>query len=351
MSKNSVLIVYTGGTIGMIHDSESGELRPFDFDHLTQHVTELKHFDFGIESIEFEEPIDSSDMDRESWKKIGHIIKDNYEQFDGFVILHGSDTMAYSASALSFMFENLNKPVIFTGSQLPIGTIRTDGKENLITAIEIAAAKKDNQPIVPEVAVYFEYKLYRGNRTTKVSANQFDAFRSHNYPILASSGVEIDYNFNAIRSITDQPLIFHEEISENLAVLKIFPGIRKETVEGILSIPELQGVILETFGAGNGPTKEWFIDALKKAIDSGITILNVTQCHTGFVEHGKYETSSGFDKIGVINGLDMTTAAGLAKLGHLLSADLSVKEIRKNFSRSLRGEVSIKEGDLRNIKN
>ena len=342
MEKGKVLLIYTGGTIGMIHDPESGELKPFNFDHLTQHVSELKHFDLEISSVELSRPIDSSDMRPRVWKEITQAVDRDYDNYDGFVILHGSDTMAYTASALSFMFRNLSKPVILTGSQLPIGTIRTDGKENLITAIEIAAAKKDGKPIVPEVAIYFEYKLYRGNRTTKVSADQFEAFESHNYPVLAKSGVNIDYNYEYISPLSDQPLKLNLELDDNLAVLKIFPGIKKEIVEAILSINGLKALVMETFGAGNAPSDDWFVGEIKKAISGGLTIVNVTQCHTGFVEHGKYETSSMFDKLGVISGLDMTTEAVLAKLMYLLGANMSQNEIKENFSRSLRGEVSLK---------
>lgn len=340
MQKPKVLLVYTGGTIGMIEDVETGALRPFDFKHLFNQVPELKRLNIDIDFISFEKPIDSSNMSPNEWVKMAEIIESNYHQFDGFVILHGSDTMAFSASALSFMLENLAKPVIFTGSQLPIGKIRTDGKENLITAIEIAAAKQNNKPIVPEVAIYFEYRLYRGNRTHKYNAEHFQAFRSANYPELAEAGVHIKYNYAAIQKPIEKPFMIHKKLDNNIAILKIFPGIDIKVINAIVSIPGLKGLIIETFGAGNAPIIPQMYDLLSEAIKKGMIVLNVTQCNSGSVDQGRYETSSMFNKIGVIGGKDITTEAAVAKLMFLLGTGLTNVEIKNLLSQSLRGELT-----------
>lgn len=340
MQKPKVLLVYTGGTIGMIEDVETGALRPFDFKHLFNQVPELKRLNIDIDFISFEKPIDSSNMSPNEWVKMAEIIESNYHQFDGFVILHGSDTMAFSASALSFMLENLAKPVIFTGSQLPIGKIRTDGKENLITAIEIAAAKQNNKPIVPEVAIYFEYRLYRGNRTHKYNAEHFQAFRSANYPELAEAGVHIKYNYAAIQKPIEKPFMIHKKLDNNIAILKIFPGIDIKVINAIVSIPGLKGLIIETFGAGNAPIIPEMYDLLSEAIKKGMIVLNVTQCNSGSVDQGRYETSSMFNKIGVIGGKDITTEAAVAKLMFLLGTGLTNVEIKNLLSQSLRGELT-----------
>ncbi|HSH65638.1 MAG TPA: asparaginase domain-containing protein, partial [Bacteroidia bacterium] len=274
--KSKVLLIYTGGTIGMMQDSKTGQLKPFDFKHLSEQIPELHKFDVTLSSVSFDKPIDSSDMNPEVWVSIARIIEKNYEKQDGFVILHGSDTMSFTASALSFILENLNKPVILTGSQLPIGTIRTDGKENLITAIEIAAAKEKGKPIVSEVCIYFEYQLYRGNRTRKFNAEHFQAFQSSNYPILAEAGVHLKYNYGALKKTNNRKLKVHTHLDPHIVILKLFPGISKEVVNAVLGIKDIKAVVLETYGSGNASTQPWFIDSVKKAIDNGMIVLNVT---------------------------------------------------------------------------
>jgi L-asparaginase len=339
--QTSVLLIYTGGTIGMIQDVKSGQLRPFDFAHLTEQIPELNKFDTRLSAISFDKPIDSSDMDPDVWVKIAKIIEKNYSKHDGFVILHGSDTMAFSASALSFMLQNLQKPVILTGSQLPIGIIRTDGKENLITAIEIAAAKYKGKPVVREVCIYFEYRLYRGNRTHKINAEHFNAFQTPNYPVLAEAGVHLNYNTTALFQARNTKLEVITTLDPNIAILKLFPGISANAVHALLATKGLKALILETFGAGNCSTQPWFLDALRLAVKNGILILNITQCNAGSVEQGKYETSASLGKIGVISGFDMTTEAAVAKLMFVLGTFKSSKEIRKQMKLSLRGEMTV----------
>lgn len=338
--KTSVLLIYTGGTIGMMQDARSGELKPFDFKTLTQQIPELSKFDIELSSFSFLHPIDSSNMNPNVWIEIASTIRENYERFDGFVILHGSDTMSFTASALSFMLENLSKPVVLTGSQLPIGIIRTDGKENLITAIEIAGAKHKNKPVVSEVCIYFEYKLYRGNRTLKFNSAHFDAFKSPNYPALAEAGVEISYNYNALQKPSKKALNVHTRLNNDIAILKLFPGISKKITSAILRSPGVKAVILETFGAGNASTDAWFINELKTAIENGIIILNITQCSEGKVVQGMYETSSQLKKIGVIGGSDLTFESAVTKLMFLLGQKLSRKQITQQLASSLRGEMS-----------
>jgi L-asparaginase len=339
--KSKVLLIYTGGTIGMMQDSKTGQLKPFDFKHLSEQIPELNKFDVTLSSVAFEKPIDSSDMSPEVWLSIAAIIEKNYDKHDGFVILHGSDTMSFTASALSFILEDLNKPVILTGSQLPIGTIRTDGKENLITAIEIAAAKEKGKPIVSEVCIYFEYQLYRGNRTHKFNAEHFQAFQSSNYPILAEAGVHLKYNLPALKKADTQKLKIHTDLNPDIVILKLFPGISKNVVEAILGIKDIKGIILETFGSGNASTQAWFIDSIKKAIDKGVVVLNVTQCNAGKVEQGKYATSAAFATIGVIGGNDITTEAAVAKLMYVLGRTSNKKEIKKLLESNLRGEITV----------
>jgi L-asparaginase len=337
----SILIIYTGGTIGMVQDPETGSLVPIDFRHISDHVPELKKFGYQLHSVSFDPVKDSSNIDPCVWKKIAEIIEEGYNHFDGFVILHGTDTMAYSASALSFMLENLKKPVIFTGSQLPIGLLRTDGRDNLITAIEIAAAMGDNTPAVPEVCIYFDNKLTRGNRTTKMSAEHFDAFSSPNYPPLAEAGLHLKYYNNLINyTHDDQNLTVHKSFDNNVAILKLFPGINRRLVQAIINTEGLRGLIVETFGSGNAPTYKWFLDDLRDFIAKGGIILNVTQCHGGSVEMGLYETSRQMLAAGVVSGRDLTSEASVTKLMHLLGRYGSKEDVVESLNISLAGEIS-----------
>ena len=338
----SVLLIYTGGTIGMIENPETGALENFNFDHLLKHVPELKRFNYRISSYQFNPPIDSSDMEPELWAKIVKIINYNYDYFDGFVILHGTDTMSYTASALSFMLENLAKPVILTGSQLPIGTLRTDGKENLITSIEIAAAKNpDGTPIVPEVCIFFENELMRGNRTTKINAENFNAFRSFNYPSLAHAGIHIKYDAHIIRRPDPtRPMKPHYLFDTNVVMLTLFPGIQESIINSVLHVPGLKAVVLKTFGSGNAPQKEWFIRQLKDATERGIIIVNITQCQRGVVEMGRYETGLKLLQAGVISGYDSTPECAVTKLMFLLGHGLNQAEIRYRMNSDLAGEIT-----------
>ena len=339
--ETSILIIYTGGTIGMVHDPRNGSLVPIDFKHITDHVPVLNHFGYDLHSISFDPVRDSSNIDPDDWIKIAVTIEENYDRFDGFVVLHGTDTMAYSASALSFMLKNLSKPVIFTGSQLPIGLPRTDGRENLITAIEIAAAKGDGSPVVPEVCIYFDNELTRGNRTTKSSAEHFDAFHSPNYPSLAQVGLHLKYNYNLIRyPLTGKKLIINRSFDNNVAILRIFPGLNRNFVQAVTGTKGLKGLIIETFGSGNAPTYKWFLDDLKQFINSGGIIFNVTQCHGGSVEMGLYETSREMLAAGVISGRDITSEASVTKLMHLLGSCTSKDEIAKCLGKSMAGEIT-----------
>lgn len=341
--KTSVLLIYTGGTIGMIENPETGALESFDFEQLQKHVPELRKFNFRIGSYQFDPPLDSSDMDIDAWKRLVKIISDNYDAYDGFVILHGTDTMAYTASALSFMLEGLDKPVILTGSQLPIGVLRTDGKENLMTSIEIASAKeKDGTPLVPEVCIFFENHLMRGNRTTKLNAEHFNAFRSCNYPALATAGIHIRYNQN-LKNYREKSrgLKPHYEMNAHVAILKLFPGIEENVVKALLNIEGLKAVVLETYGSGNAPRKEWFIRHLCEASERGIVIVNVTQCSAGTVEMERYETGYQLLRAGVVCGYDSTTESALTKLMFLLGRGYSPNEIRTRMSSPIAGEISI----------
>jgi len=337
-----ILIIYTGGTIGMAKDYKTNTLRAFNFDNIYQKIPELNLLNCSIEAISFDEPLDSSNMNPFYWEKIADIIQSNYDSVDGFVVLHGSDTMSYTASAISFMFENLCKPVIFTGSQLPIGDLRTDAKENMITAIEIAASQKYAKPIVTEVCVYFEYKLYRANRTTKTSSEQFEAFSSPNYPDLAVSGVNLKFNKNALLKATCQEKLIYRKIqNHNIILLKLFPGITKEVVEYTFSMPNIDGIIIEAFGSGNAPTDAWFLDLLNNTLQNNIPIIDITQCVTGGVELGRYATSAELLKMGLINGYDITTEAAISKLMYLLSAKKSNGDLKALFETPLRGEMTI----------
>ncbi len=346
MSKNdggkpSILIIYTGGTIGMVQHPETGTLAPVKFDQIKKEVPELNKFNYNIQTVIFNPALDSSNVSPDVWIKIAATIEENYELYDGFVVLHGTDTMAYTASALSYMFENLGKPVIFTGSQLPIGTLRTDGKENLITAVEIAAAKSNGKSMVPEVCIYFDFELYRGNRAVKRDADLFSAFRSVNYPALAIAGIDIKYRKEFIQyPEPGKDLRLSARFDNNVVILKMFPGISSKVFNSVFKIPGLKGVVLETFGAGNVPTDSWLIDIVKHAVENGIIILNITQCQGGKVVMGQYETSLQLLKAGVVSGNDMTTEAAVTKLMFLLGQGYPVEQIKMNLNKNLRGEIT-----------
>lgn len=342
MATKSVLIIYTGGTIGMVNDPETGALCPFNFDQIAQAVPEIREFGFNIDSYTLPEIIDSSDLKPAIWAELCQIITANYDKYCGFVILHGTDTMAYSASALSFMLSNLTKPVVFTGSQLPIGTIRTDGRENLIAAIEIAAATIEGKAVVPEVCILFGAKLFRGNRTTKTDAESFDAFQSFNYPPLAEIGIHIHYNYAAIDYTPRTKAVeVFSDMNTNIAVLQLFPGIRMELIDAVIHTPGLRGLILGTYGSGNAPTEEIFLEKIKEASEKGIIIYNVTQCQGGTVEMGRYETSRKLLNYGVSSGYDITMEAAVCKMMYLLEKYKDANEIKKYLNSSIKGEITV----------
>ena len=314
--KPKILIIYTGGTIGMIENQQTGALEPFDFDHLIDNVPKIKMLDYQIDNVQVSPPIDSSDMSPDRWTEIACHIRDNYDSFDGFVVLHGTDTMAYTASALSFMMENMHKPVIITGSQLPIGEVRTDGEENLITALQIAAATRSNgQPVVQEVAILFENYLWRGNRATKMSADNFNAFKSNNYPPLARIGLGINYNHEALmRHYVEAPVNLRVAMDTNVMFIDLYPGMTEAILRHQFNTPGVKGVVLKTFGAGNTPSSKWFVNVISEAVDRGIVVLNVTQCVNGGVHEKRYVSSDRLAAVGVISGHDITSEAAITKL-------------------------------------
>jgi L-asparaginase len=338
MSK--VLLIYTGGTIGMKTDPETGALAPFDFRSIYDEFPQLHHLETRIDICPFE-PIDSSNVTPELWTRLAEIVRDRYDDYDGFVVLHGTDTMSFSASALSYALENLRKPVVFTGSQIPIGVMRTDGRENLITAIELAAARDaDGRAAVPEVGLYFQNKLFRGNRTSKFSAEEFGAFRSENYPALADVGVSVHFNAPYIAPAGTGPLRVRTEFGTGVLIIKIFPGLTEGAFRAMLGAEGVRAVVLETYGSGNAPTARWFTDALREAIGRGIVVLNVTQCPSGSVAMELYETGRGLEEAGVVSGRDITTEAAVTKLMYLLGMGLGAEDVKELLKRSLRGEIT-----------
>jgi L-asparaginase len=341
--KSAILLIYTGGTIGMKEDPSIQALKPFNFSQILEEVPELGKFAYRIDSHTFDPLIDSSDVEPSLWRSLVELIEEKYDRYDGFVILHGTDTMAYSASALSFMLEGLTKPVIFTGSQLPIGTPRTDGKENLISSVEIAAAKdKDGHALVPEVCIYFDNVLMRGNRASKINSDNFRAFRSPNFPPLAEAGIHIRYNTSEIRlpSGWDTRPIFHKELDTRVSILKMHPGITPQIVRTILCSPDTRAVIIETYGAGNAPSREWFLEIVREASAMGKILLNVTQCIAGSVNMDIYATGKSLKAAGVTNGYDSTTESALGKLFYLLGVFEDNTPVKAGLEKDLRGEIS-----------
>jgi L-asparaginase len=341
--QSKVLLIYTGGTIGMNQNPRTKTLEPFDFEHLLHNVPELNQFDTIISTYQFSPPIDSSDMSPAKWTDLAHVIADRYDRYDGFVVLHGTDTMAYTASALSYMFENLTKPVIFTGSQLPIGQLRTDGKENLITSIEIAAARhQDGTALVPEVGIYFNGHLMRGNRTTKQSADEFNAFESFNYPHLAEAGVNIVYHEELIRKPDfSKAMKPHFRLDNNVIIFSLFPGVREDLIRHIIATPNLRSIVMRTFGSGNAPQSPWLISALKEGTRRGKVIVNISQCMQGCVEMGRYDTGYQLKEAGVVSGHDPTVESAVTKLMFLQSHYEEPEQIRRYMERSIRGEITL----------
>lgn len=344
MIKRTVLLIYTGGTIGMVKDKESGTLVPFNFDGLLNRMPELNQLDCDIETYTLRNPIDSSNIQPSDWLDLAAKLESFYDDYDGFVILHGTDTMSYTASALSFLLENLQKPVIFTGSQLPISDFRTDAKENLITAIQIASDyDNSNNAIIQEVGLYFENKLYRGNRTTKINSEHFEAFASLNYTALAESGVHLNYNRHIFPEKNNGKLKVYKKLDQNVAIIRLFPGLTQSILDAIINIKGLKGLILETYGSGNAPNKEWFVNSIGRAVKNGIIVVNVTQCPAGMVDHGLYEVGLQMRKLGVVGGRDMTTEAAITKLMFVLGNETFSKSPEKWLRLNLRGEIKDKK--------
>ncbi|MDF2518655.1 MAG: L-asparaginase 1 [Sphingobacterium sp.] len=338
---HNIFIIYTGGTIGMVKD-ETGTFVPFDFELIKRNLPDLSRLDYKLTVHSFEPIIDSSNMKPEIWIEMAQIIKDNYASYDGFVILHGSDTMAFTASVLSFMLEGLQKPVILSGSQLPIGEIRTDARENMMTALEIASAKQDGVSIIQEVCILFDNKLFRGNRSFKYNSAKFEAFRSPNYPVLVEAGIHLKYNNDALLNNIDKEFILHTKLDNRVAVLKLFPGISAQTIKSVLD-SDVRSIVMETFGSGNTTTDSWFLDLLKGAIEQGKNILNISQCKVGSVELGRYETSQGLKAIGVLNGYDLTFEAAVTKLMYLQGELEDQKEVAYWVEKDIRGELTVND--------
>ena len=338
---HNIFIIYTGGTIGMVKD-ETGTFVPFDFELIKRNLPDLSRLDYKLTVHSFEPIIDSSNMKPEIWIEMAQIIKDNYADYDGFVILHGSDTMAFTASVLSFMLEGLQKPVILSGSQLPIGEIRTDARENMMTALEIASAKQDGVSIIQEVCILFDNKLFSGNRSFKYNSAKFEAFRSPNYPVLVEAGIHLKYNTDALLNNIDKEFILHTKLDNRVAVLKLFPGISAQTIKAVLD-SDVRSIVMETFGSGNTTTDTWFLDLLKEAIEQGKNILNISQCKVGSVELGRYETSQGLKSIGVLNGYDLTFEAAVTKLMYLQGELEDQKEVAYWIEKDIRGELTVND--------
>lgn len=337
--ETAVLLIYTGGTIGMVKDYETGALRAYKFERLMDNIPELNQLDCQIEGISFKNPLDSSDMQPDHWAYLAELIEKHYAQYDGFVVLHGSDTMSYSASALSFMLNGLRKPVIFTGSQLPIGDLRTDAKENLITSIQIASLKENGKAVIQEVGLYFEYKLYRANRTTKINAEHFEAFSSPDYPPLLESGVHLNVNKAFLLENTKESFSVSKQMHGSIGLIKLFPGMTEAWMRPLFENRTVNALILETYGAGNAPILPWFLRMLRDALDRGVLLINITQCAGGRVIMDHYENGKTLKNIGVIDGNDLTTEAAVTKAMSLLGQGFSGEEFKKRFEHPIRGEM------------
>lgn len=326
----------------MVQDPKTGSFVPFDFELIANNLPDLSRLNYKLTVHPFNPIIDSSNMNPSIWLEMAQLIKDNYDSYDGFVILHGSDTMAFSASMLSFMLEGLQKPVVFSGSQLPIGEIRTDARENLMAALEIASAKRDGRSIIQEVCILFDNKLYRGNRSFKYNSAKFEAFRSPNYPVLVEAGIHLKYNEDALLNNSNKEFILHTQLDNRVAVLKLFPGISKITVEAVLN-SDVRGIVMETFGSGNTMTDTWFLDLLEGCIKQGKNVVDISQCKVGSVELGRYETSQGLKAIGVLNGYDMTFEAAVTKLMYLQGELADQQEVAYWMQKDIRGELTVND--------